>query len=1052
MAEMKEYIRLIRGIRKITPYPAALLLGLMLLGSPVLAQDDPSSDESASSEDEFLLEDVMVTGSLIRTSGMDTPTPVTVVDLEQIELLSPTTVIEGMALLPQFAGSNTTQFTGGFFQTTGAGTLNLRNLQGKRTLQLLNGRRMVQSTIFGGPDINLFPKNLIASVETVTGGASAAYGTNAVAGVVNFILDTQYEGIKVSAQYGETARGHNDNYEYAVAGGFTLSDKTHVLFSFEKSRQDPIWNKLSEYGWYDGSALVNNPDPDAGSSPDNPFYIKVPWVQSVVASLGGILHFPASAGGPYVFVAPGEAIPLEMGDPCSYFLDNPAFPFGCSTADGGYSDDYGFDQQITPDSGRENYFGYIEHEFNDNLMVFGQALYGKADFTDRNFGGLFPNPPLGIGRRAFTIYSGNPFLPADMQQIMDDNGLESVLFSRIGSTQDIDFAYTTQNTETLSLTGGFEYEVDSGFFEGWKVKSYYQYGETDVEAIQKGGIRLDRIYLAADVVIDPATGQPACNVTVTSGLYPDCVPLNLFGEGAASAEAIDWVTGFEPGVTINANGFLSDTESIPYTYTSSENKQRIINIKQHIFDVTADGEIYEGWGAGPINMGIGYTYRKEEFVQVVEIGPGGNINMDPRYRPVMANDPALGIRGVPGGNAASGNSVEIQFSNVPFARGDQDVHEVFTEFLVPLIAKRPLIEQLNFSGAARWANYSGSGTNWSWKTGLDWALFDQLRLRGTISQDVRAATMGEKFDRTGGLSRSPGITDWLIDPAGDVVYTVTTFSNGSPDIQPEEGKTHTIGVVYRPNWLEGLDLSVDYYKIKITDNINQLYADEVVDRCYLDNDANMCAMIIRGGDPVEGPGGEPINRVSLVGRPYFNQAALLAKGVDFEVSYSRDVDWFGGGESVSLRLYANNRIERSDIADDGTKDERQGELGLPEWQGILSGTYRRGPLGFFAQARYTGETLKNEDWNFNGESERWDVADNIVDSTILVDARVNYIFDLFGGFLDLYGTVNNVFDKDPEESLAAQYNSFFVQAPGLGHVGDLRGRRWVIGARFEFEM
>jgi iron complex outermembrane receptor protein len=1052
MAEMKNDNQLAMAMRKATLYFALSLLGLMLLGNPVLAQDDSTSEESATSSDEFMLEDIVVTGSVLRTSGMDTPTPVTVVDLEQIELLSPTTVIEGLAQLPQFAGSTTTQFTGGFFQTTGAGTLNLRSLQGKRTLQLLNGRRMVQSTIFGGPDVNLFPADLLASVETVTGGASAAYGTNAVAGVVNWILDTRYEGLRVRAQYGETDRGHNDNYKYAVTGGFRLADKTHVVFSFEKERQDPIWNKLSEYGWYDGSGLVDNPDPNAGESPDNPFYIKATWMQSLAGSTGGILHFPDSAGGNYVFVAPGEAIPMETGSPCSYFNGMAAFPFGCSTADGGYRDDNTFDQQISPDSGRENYFGYIEHEFNDNLMAFGQVLYGKADFTDRNFGGLFINPPLGFLDRKFTVYSGNPFLPADMQQIMDDNGLSSVEFSRFGSREDIDFAYTTQNTETLSITAGIEYEVDSGFFEGWRVKSYYQNGETDVEAIQKGGIRLDRIFLAADVVIDPATGQPACNVTVTSRdagnpIYQDCVPLNLFGEGAASAEAVDWVTGFEPGVTINANGFLTDTESIPYTYTSSENKQRIINIQQKIFDVTADGEIYEGWGAGPINMGIGYTYRQEEFVQVVEIGPGGNINMDPRYRPVMADDPALGIRGVPGGNAASGNSVEIQFSNVPYARGDQDVHEAFTEILVPLIAKKPLIEQLNFSGAARWADYSGSGTNWSWKTGLDWAIFDQLRLRGTISQDVRAATMGEKFDRTGGLGN---ITDWFIDPDGDDSYSITTFSNGSPDIQPEEGKTHTIGVVYQPDWLEGFGLTMDYYKIKITDNINQLTAEEVVDRCY--QTGELCDQIIRGNVPATTSTGETINRVSLVGRPYFNQNALMAKGIDFEVNYHRDVDWFGGDESVGLRLYLNNRIERSDISEDGTKDERQGEFGLPKWQGILTGNYRRGPFGFFAQAKYTGETLMNEDWNFNGESERWDVADNTVDSTILVDARVNYIFEVFGGFLDLYANVNNVFDKDPEEYWAGQYTTWFATTPGLGHTGDLRGRRWVIGARFEYEL
>src|SRR5690606_15515855 len=190
-------------------------------------------------------------------------------------------------------------------------------------------------------------------------------------------------------------------------------------------------------------------------------------------------------------------------------------------------------------------------------------------------------------------------------------------------------------------------------------------------------------------------------VTVVSGLYPDCVPLNLFGRGNASAEAIDWVTGFEPGVPMQAQGFLSATETVPHSYVSGENKQRIIDIEQSVWEVSADGEIADGWGAGPITMALGYGYREESFVQVVEVGPGGNVNADPTYRPVMANDPALGIRGVPGGNAASGNSVQIQFSHVPVARGAQGVREAFPEVLVPHVANKPVDGQSSRSAEGR---------------------------------------------------------------------------------------------------------------------------------------------------------------------------------------------------------------------------------------------------------------------------------------------------------------------------------------------------------------
>src|SRR5688572_25887833 len=154
---------------------------IIALGGPQIALH--AQDEGASSPEE-----IIITGSRLRTSGIDMPSPVTVVSREEVSVIAPTNLVEGLAELPQFYGSNTTQNPGNFFVTEGAGSLNLRGLQSKRTLQLLNGRRVVQSTIFGGPDINLFPESVISSVETVTGGASEAYGTDAVAGRVNSSL------------------------------------------------------------------------------------------------------------------------------------------------------------------------------------------------------------------------------------------------------------------------------------------------------------------------------------------------------------------------------------------------------------------------------------------------------------------------------------------------------------------------------------------------------------------------------------------------------------------------------------------------------------------------------------------------------------------------------------------------------------------------------------------------------------------------------------------------------------------------------------------------
>jgi iron complex outermembrane recepter protein len=997
-------------------------------------------------------DEILVTGSRLRTSGMDMPNPVTVVTQDEISIIAPTNLIEGLAELPQFYLSSTTQNPSAFFTSDGAGSLNLRGLNSKRTLQLLDGRRVVQSTIFGGPDINLFPSSVIRSIETVTGGATAAYGTDAVAGAVNFILDTDFEGFRANVSGGANDNGDGDHYEASFAAGFAFGENTHLLVSLEKNEQDPIWgDQIYDYDWYNARALVNNPAAGAGTSPDNPFYVAVSDVYSADYSLDGIIHLPAAAGGDQILDANGNPSPFVLGSPCARGPAPALEVMGCSTTAGGSGVESGVQgYQISPDSGRENVFAYVEHEFG-NLTVYGQAIFGEAQFTSKGQGGLFGNPPGAGADRNFTIFSGNPFLPASIQAAMTT---PSVPFSRIGALEDIGFdAYTQQITETDSLTGGFEYAFGGdGFFgsRNWQLEGYYQAGQTDVQAIQRGGIRLDRIYLAVDVVNTPS--GPRCNVSVVSAangtpIYQDCVPLNLFGRGRASQAAIDWVTGFEPGVPMHADGFLSATESIPHDYVSGENKRRVIDIQQDVWEISTDGQLAEGW-AGPITAAVGAGFREESFTQVVEVGPGGNVNADPRYRPVMAsgtpqnptNTTQYGVRGVPIGALASGNSVEIQFSNVPFARGEQDVKEAFTEFLIPLVNGVPGARQLNLSAAARWADYSGAGQVQSWKGGLDWAIVDSFRLRTTVSQDVRAASMGEKFDRTGGIT--PPFTDLGIVP-NPPPYGATQYSNGTPDIQPEIAKTKTLGFVYQPAEVQGLSVSLDWYEVVVRDNIQQATAQTVINGCYQENEPFLCSLITREGAPISG-----VNTISLIGVPYFNQNAVEATGVDFEVNYRRGVNFFGGGD-VGLRFLGSWLDERNNVSSTGTVTALAGTFGLPEWTSLIQGSYYKNRMSATLSWRYADSQLANQNWNFNGTSTRWDVLDNEIAAENVVDARFSYRFDTSGGAVSFFVTLNNLLDEDPEENLTV-YSSNFSTGTGLGITGENRGRRASIGVNVNF--
>lgn len=1036
-------LRIATGFGRKSRLAFAVLVALG--GAETLRAQEPTQQGNVS-------EEITVTGSRLRTTGIDMPNPVTVVTRGELDIIAPTNLIEGLAELPMFYQSNTTQNPGNFFVTEGAGSLNLRGLSSKRTLQLLNGRRVVQSTIFGGPDINLFPSNVIRTIESVTGGATAAYGTDAVAGVVNFILDTDFEGFRGNASTGANDNGDGEHYEASFAAGFGLgsNDKTHVLISLEKNEQDPIWgNDILDYDWYNARALLENTAPGAGTTPDNPFYLPYDKVHSTNYALDGIFHLSAAQGGAQILDRNGNVSPFVNGTNCN--------AHGCSFVNGGSGQESGVQTyQISPDSGRENIFGYIEHELGNNLTVYGQAISGKAEFTSANIGGLFGNPPGAAADRSFTMFCGNPFLPSAVTTAMDcgNSPNNSVQFSRIGAVEDLAFdAFTQQITETDSLTGGFEYQFDGDGIFGrgdWELKGYYQSGETDVQAIQRGGIRLDRVYIAADVRTDPLNGQPICNVTLTTRgtanpLYPDCVPINLFGRGRASAAAVDWVTGFEPGVQINANGFLTATESLPHSYVSSADKKRLINIQQDVWEVSMDGQLAEGW-AGPITMAFGAGFREESFEQVVEVGPGGNINADPRARPVMANNAALGIRGVPGGALASGNSVEIQFSNVPFARGEQDVKEAFTEFLIPVISDRAGARQLNFSAAARWADYSGAGQVQSWKGGFDWAIVDSVRLRSTVSQDVRAATMGEKFDRTGGIT--PPFTDLGITP-NPSPYAATQFSNGSPDIQPEIAKTKTFGIVYQPSKLDGMSVSADWYSIRVKDNIAQTSAQTVINGCYQENEPFLCSLITRGGPPCTAPCSPAgTNLISLIGIPFFNQNAVEAKGVDFEVNYRFGVDWFGGSD-IGVRFLGSWLDERNNISSTGTVTRFAGTNGLPEWAGQIQGNFNRGPMNVGLSLRYTDSMIANQNWNHNGTSTRWDVLDNEISSETVVDARFGYRFDTGGGAVNLFLNVNNLFDLDAEENLTV-FSSNFSTGTGLGVTGENRGRRISVGVSMDF--
>jgi iron complex outermembrane receptor protein len=978
------------------------------------------------------VEEVQVTGTRIQHVGMTTPTPVTSVSLDELTSMAPTTLIDALVELPQFYGSATTSNfnTGanGFFTSPGGGSLDLRGLGTKRTLTLLDGRRMVDSSLYGGPDINLFPQSLIKRVDTVTGGASAAYGTDAVAGVVNFILDTKFNGFKATAQDGQTSRGDNQNDEYSMTFGHDLGDHAHIILSGEHYAEDPVYT-FSGRSWYQSWGLLQSTAAGAGNSQSNPRFYPAPYVTSLNASYDGIITawqptagntVPASFGR-MIFNSDGTVSPFVPGSEVSTLTN------AQSTLGGGSGTDNNSDRpDVEPQSSRNSFFTYLDANVTEDINVYFQGLYANEMVKTTNSGGLFST----TSGQPITIYANNAYLPPSLAQAMAANNIASFTFGRIGDSLDIaDNAFVEDDTKVRSGTLGFKSKIPSGLFKDWSVDGYYQFGDTDLDASQIGGIRLDRIFLALDAVTNPATGQIECNVTLVSGQYPGCVPLNLFGRGNASQAAINWVTGYDPGVAVTTTPYYASGAQGTFSYIGGANKVRDVDIQQSNGELVTSGDIYQGWGAGAVSMAFGATYRREALDQVV-FDSQGNPSTSPYVFPVPANNAALGIRGVP--PAAANNSVDIQFSKVPFVKGQFNVKEVFTETEVPLVANTFLLQQFNFNGAVRWADYSGSGSILAYKLGLDDQVIQDVRLRATYSRDVRAANLDERFDRTGGAAT---VIDY--GTPGNPTENITIVQGGNPAVKPETADTVTAGVVYRPRFLPGADLSVDWFDTSLKNAIQAYTAQQIVSACYQQNNTDQCANITRNPD----------GTIFIVNQTYQNIAKAEVGGVDIESGYMHSIHLLGGAETLSGRAFASYLRTNSTTSSNGVKTEDAGDvgtLGLPQWKLTAYLQYANGPFTTFFEGRFIDGGKLSATYNLNG----WDVANNHVPSVTYYDMRVSYDIPVGSSTLQLYGVINNIFDKAPP--LAPSYvglSSSPIQTNQSLY--DVLGRRFTVGLKLQ---
>jgi len=969
---------------------------LALACASALGAGAAAAQQSAATPDE----EVVVTGSRIRPTGFSTPTPVTVVSSDELEAMAPGTMIEAVTQLPIFFNNTTQDAPGNFFNSPGSGSLNIRGLNTNRTLTLLNGRRMAPSNRVGAVDINAFPEEIVERIEVVTGGASAAYGSDAVAGVANFILNTEFDGFETHAQAGTSSANSRGTWEVGAVYGSDVGERGHFIGSFESYAQDHVYD-YTKQDWYESWGLIR-------TAPG--FDTVAPHVVSSIGSQYGVLSAPGID--PITFDENGNAVPFELGSPVGGGAH--------SIATGGSGTPNGQERAtLSPEASRQSAFLYYDFDLTDRTNLYAQYVYGENESLSHNTGGQFT-----VGN-TLTIFSGNAFLPPEVQQVFDDTGLESMSFTRIGSDADLARGAAQKTTsEARTLTLGFDHELSrDGFLDGWRLQGYVQAGRTEQRGDHIRGMRIDRIAAAVDAVFDPVTGEIVCYATLQDPEnWSDCVPVNLFGPGKASQEAIEWLTGLDAGIPVSTPVYFTDTgfsRGRTLNYISGENKVTQTEVEQDVIDIAIDGELARGW-AGPISAAFGLHYREESILQLTydHTNPTGG----PDARPAMF-DPAI-VRGNPVG--MSERTTAIQFASVPNLEGGFDVTEAFAEFMIPLVADKPAVESLTATLAARWIDYSATGSTQAWKAGLDWQVGAAWRVRTTVSRDIRAATLAERFDRTGGTTN-------VLDPMFDEVIPTGTYSGGNPNLKPEEADTRTLGMIFQPARAPGLQMSIDWYEINLDGAVGQLGSQAIVDECWNFPTSSACDLMHRDENGV----------ITFIENIFVNINEAKASGVDFETAYRRDV----GRGSLLWRFVATQLNENSITNLGAPKVDRAGDVGtlqLPSFKTTTNLSYTRGPFSAFVQARYIDGGLLD-----SRKVEGVSISDNSVDSVLYTDLRFSFTKDApRGSSWEVFASVTNLFDEAPP--VVAGFSPSTLQATQANAaLHDVLGRRYTVGFKYQ---
>lgn len=925
------------------------------------------------------LEEVVVTGSRLRVANDASISPVTSVTASDLQATGLTRVEDVLNNLPMvFAAQGSTVSNG----SNGTATVNLRNLGSRRTLVLVNGRRLGPGTFDGSSqaDLNQIPAALIERVDVLTGGASAVYGADAVAGVVNFVLNTKFEGVKIDANYGfynhsngnpiastVAARGFplpsstvNTGYgrDFSILMGSNFMDgKGNAVFYATYRRDAAVLEDKYDYS----SCVLNSP---SGSG----------LTTGKKATCGGS---GTSATG-YFQAYSNAGLPLFTN---TVDKATGAFrPFNTAT------DLYNFGPLNFFQRPSERYTAgtFINYDVSDKINVYAEFMFARntsdaqiapsGDFF--NLSRISCNNPLWTAEERTTICS-----PANL--------------AAQGETDHMSLYIGRRNVEGGGRVATFALDSYHGTVgargdlnDNWKFDIYGQYGTTAGTNGNLNYLSNAKIVNALDVVPDPVTGAPVCAVAL-AGTDKACVPWNI------------WVPG---GVTKAATDYLA----IPLL-VQGDTTERVIS-----------GSLTGDLGAYGVKLPTADS--------------GLQLNVGAEWRSEAANF-------LPDAASQAGDAAGSGGPTVPVT-GAFRVKELFTEMRMPLVENKTGIQELTVEGGYRYSDYSLGFNTDTYKLGLDWAPIQDLRLRGSYQRAVRAPNIGELFapqavllDGTkdpcagtmGATSPTPaqcafsGVTAAQYGLIGaNPAAQYNGLLGGNPLLKPEVADTYSFGFVAQPSFIPNLTVSADYYDIKIKGVIGAIGGDNIIQNCVNTGNPVYCAAVHRSanGSLWKSPDG-------FIGDTNVNFGSLAAKGVDVKGRYKHSVGDYG---SLSFNLegtYALNN--QTQPLTGGPTYDCVGYYGSncgvmnPKWRHTFTSTWSTPWSGFdmTLRWRYLGKVASertSSDPQLNGR---------YYPDTAFIKAY-NYI-DLSGAinvkdFLTLRLGINNVFDKDPPISVSGTFS------------------------------